>query len=120
MQLLCSIIQEAWGYGSVGRAIRSHRIGQGFESPYLHHRQSKTNISFGLPSFLRKIHPFFVFNGVRTLQKSLYVAWRRRSIDLETGRTYKKQTVRAETTPDGHSCKLEPIIRSSEPIRLLA
>ena len=25
-----------WGYGSVGRAIRSQRIGQGFESPYLH------------------------------------------------------------------------------------
>ena len=26
-----------WGYGSVGRAMRSQRIGQGFESPYLHH-----------------------------------------------------------------------------------
>lgn len=25
-----------WGYSSVGRAIRSQRIGQGFESPYLH------------------------------------------------------------------------------------
>ena len=25
-----------WGYGSVGRAMRSQRIGQGFESPYLH------------------------------------------------------------------------------------
>ena len=24
------------GYGSVGRAMRSQRIGQGFESPYLH------------------------------------------------------------------------------------
>ena len=28
-----------WGYGSVGRAMRSQRIGQGFESPYLHHMQ---------------------------------------------------------------------------------
>lgn len=25
-----------WGYSSVGRAMRSQRIGQGFESPYLH------------------------------------------------------------------------------------
>ena len=30
-----------WGYGSVGRAMRSQRIGQGFESPYLHHRNRK-------------------------------------------------------------------------------
>ena len=27
-----------WGYSSVGRASRSHREGQGFESPYLHLR----------------------------------------------------------------------------------
>jgi hypothetical protein len=27
-----------WGYGSVGRALRSHRRGRGFESPYLHLR----------------------------------------------------------------------------------
>ncbi len=27
-----------WGYSSVGRASRSHREGQGFESPYLHSR----------------------------------------------------------------------------------
>jgi hypothetical protein len=26
-----------WGYSSVGRASRSHREGQGFESPYLHY-----------------------------------------------------------------------------------
>ena len=25
-----------WGYSSVGRALRSHRRGWGFESPYLH------------------------------------------------------------------------------------
>ena len=27
---------SAWGRGSVGRAMRSQRIGQGFESPRLH------------------------------------------------------------------------------------
>ena len=32
-----------WGYGSVGRAMRSQRIGQGFESPYLHQSKPKTN-----------------------------------------------------------------------------
>ena len=26
-----------WGYSSAGRALRSHRRGRGFESPYLHH-----------------------------------------------------------------------------------
>ena len=31
--------KTAWGYGSVGRAMRSQCIGQGFESPYLHHIQ---------------------------------------------------------------------------------
>ncbi len=25
-----------WGYSSIGRALRSHRRGRGFESPYLH------------------------------------------------------------------------------------
>ena len=29
---------HAWGRGSVGRAMRSQRIGQGFESPRLHHK----------------------------------------------------------------------------------
>ena len=29
-------LSVAWGYSSVGRASRSHREGQGFESPYLH------------------------------------------------------------------------------------
>ena len=31
--------KHPWGYGSVGRAMRSQRIGQGFESPYLHHKK---------------------------------------------------------------------------------
>lgn len=30
--------QLAWGYSSVGRALRSQCRSQGFESPYLHHR----------------------------------------------------------------------------------
>ena len=30
--------QSAWGYSSVGRALRSQCRSQGFESPYLHHR----------------------------------------------------------------------------------
>lgn len=30
--------QPAWGYSSVGRALRSQCRSQGFESPYLHHR----------------------------------------------------------------------------------
>ena len=45
------------GYGSVGRAMRSQRIGQGFESPYLHHLETtgliqKISVLF---SFLRAI-----------------------------------------------------------------
>ena len=31
-----AIILFVRGYSSVGRAMRSQRIGQGFESPYLH------------------------------------------------------------------------------------
>lgn len=31
------------GYSADGSAIRSHRIGQGFESPYLHQRITNTN-----------------------------------------------------------------------------
>ena len=34
------------GYGSVGRAMRSQRIGQGFESPYLHHKKDTQKVSF--------------------------------------------------------------------------
>ena len=29
-------LSAVWGYSSVGRALRSHRRGGGFESPYLH------------------------------------------------------------------------------------
>ena len=36
-----------WGYGSVGRASRSQREGQRFESAYLHHKQPKLNRNLG-------------------------------------------------------------------------
>ena len=32
-----------WGYGSVGRASRSQREGQRFESAYLHQEKPKSN-----------------------------------------------------------------------------
>ena len=41
-----------WGYGSVGRAMRSQRIGQGFESPYLHQWEPRS-------------HPWFLFICVK-------------------------------------------------------
>ena len=31
-------MKKLWGYGSVGRASRSQREGQRFESAYLHHK----------------------------------------------------------------------------------
>ena len=34
-----AICKFPWGYGSVGRAMRSQRIGHEFESRYLHHMQ---------------------------------------------------------------------------------
>ena len=34
------------GYSTVGSAIRSQRIGQGFESPYLHHEISTLTGAF--------------------------------------------------------------------------
>ena len=34
-----AIMRKPWGRGSVGRAMRSQRIGQGFESPRLHHHK---------------------------------------------------------------------------------
>ena len=34
-----AIIRKPWGRGSGGRAMRSQRIGQGFESPRLHHHK---------------------------------------------------------------------------------
>ena len=52
------MLKNAWGYGSVGRAMRSQCIGQGFESPYLHQQKK---IGFSLSFFcLRKV------KGIRT------------------------------------------------------
>ena len=39
-------VNRLWGYGSVGRAMRSQRIGHEFESRYLHQNQTKKNINF--------------------------------------------------------------------------
>ena len=44
--------KTAWGYGSVGRAMRSQCIGQGFESPYLHQWEPRS-------------HPWFLFICVK-------------------------------------------------------
>ena len=33
---------HTWGVSEVGIALRSHRRGQGFESPTLHHRNVKS------------------------------------------------------------------------------
>ena len=42
-------MRELWGRGSAGRAMRSQRIGQGFESPRLHQNPKDTakSVSFG-------------------------------------------------------------------------
>ena len=44
-----AIIRKPWGRGSGGRAMRSQRIGQGFESPRLHQNPKDTakSVSFG-------------------------------------------------------------------------
>ena len=47
-------VNRPWGYGSVGRAMRSQRIGHEFESRYLHHLEPRSN-----PWFL-----FICVNGV--------------------------------------------------------
>ena len=41
-----AICKFPWGYGSVGRAMRSQRIGHEFESRYLHQNQTKKKIDF--------------------------------------------------------------------------
>ena len=37
------IMRKLWGRGSGGRAMRSQRIGQGFESPRLHQKTARTS-----------------------------------------------------------------------------
>ncbi len=41
------IMRWPWGRGSVGRAMRSQRIGQGFESPRLHQLTSSNGVADG-------------------------------------------------------------------------
>lgn len=62
-----------WGYSSVGRAMRSQRIGHGFESHYLHHRKTgKTTVK---PVFLLLFTGYCPqarrFYDVLTTQKTL-------------------------------------------------
>ena len=42
-----AIILPRWGYSSAGRALRSHRRGRGFESPYLHQISHRVSCSRG-------------------------------------------------------------------------
>ena len=42
-----------WGCSSAGRAPRSHRGGQGFESPHLHHRRLLTRVVRAAPGMVR-------------------------------------------------------------------
>ena len=39
------------GYSSVGRAFEWHSKGQGFDSPYLHHKKEEGNETSGCSSF---------------------------------------------------------------------
>ena len=43
---------RTWGYSSVGRALASHVRGQGFDSPYLHQKKPKSNLSVLVSFFL--------------------------------------------------------------------
>ena len=52
-----AIMRKPWGRGSVGRAMRSQRIGQGFESPRLHQSKPKTN-----HSQVKVVLGFFLFS----------------------------------------------------------
>ena len=45
-------VNRPWGYGSVGRAMRSQRIGHEFESRYLHQKKKH---KFSCVSFFVKI-----------------------------------------------------------------
>ena len=37
-------VNRPWGYGSVGRAMRSQRIGHEFESRYLHQKKGTQSV----------------------------------------------------------------------------
>lgn len=68
-------IKNMRGYGSVGRAMRSQCIGQGFESPYLHHKQTKPNPVLFAFSFINRRQS--VVCGLPFL---FYLAWFRLSL----------------------------------------
>ena len=64
-------MKKLWGYGSVGRAPRSQRGGQGFDSPYLHQEKPKSNhfASIGFLFFTRKYK--IVLRAVRFMYEDL-------------------------------------------------
>ncbi len=62
------------GYSTVGSAIRSQRIGQGFESPYLHQKDMSQYIVAYLCFYT--IYCMFLFYGTNQEQ---YVAKNRRA-----------------------------------------
>ena len=71
---------HAWGRGSVGRAMRSQRIGQGFESPRLHHHSRKAvyatlcifcRVFAFLPASVLRVAKIVPFTSRRFLQAKL-------------------------------------------------
>ena len=55
---------RSWGYSSVGRALEWHSRGQGFDSPYLHHLEPRSNPWFfficikGVAGIIVKTKPY--------------------------------------------------------------
>ena len=80
------IMKKLWGYGSVGRAPRSQRGGQRFESAYLHHKKKDGGCR---PIFLSIIvRTAEVFSGAReerTQSPPSFLAPQRRDDALAMG-----------------------------------
>ena len=63
-------LKSKWGVSSVGRAMPSHGIGQGFESPILHH----LNQAF-VPYQINKSDHFILFKKALKNLKPLLFPW---------------------------------------------
>ena len=97
-----TICKSAWGYGSVGRASRSQREGQGFESPYLHHERRKAQQRLGLSSFVDKTKRGFELGashkvaclplGKKTVQWTVLREAREKRIPLPPPKTKDRQS----------------------------
>lgn len=72
------------GISSAGRALRSHRRGQGFESPILHFPPMKPVITWSAEAeqLLREV-PFFVRPAVRRRIESLALEAGREDVDAD-------------------------------------